>query len=44
MTRRWVPRMLWAAAVPYGVLSVLVGAIAGAAGSQLIQYAVSGGR
>lgn len=40
--RRWVPRMLWAGPVPYGVLSVLVGAIAGAGGTQLIQYAVLG--
>lgn len=40
--RRWVLRMLWAGPVPYGVLSVLVGAIAGAGGTQLIQYTVLG--
>jgi class 3 adenylate cyclase len=41
-TRRAVPRALWSSAVWYAVISVIVGAIAGASGSRLVQYGVLG--
>jgi adenylate cyclase len=40
--RRAVPRALWSAAVWFALLSVIVGAIAGASGSRLVQYAILG--
>jgi hypothetical protein len=41
-TRRAVPRTLWIAAVWFALLSVIVGAIAGASGSRLAQYGILG--
>jgi class 3 adenylate cyclase len=41
-TRRAVPRALWNAAVWFALLSVIVGAIAGASGSRLVQYGILG--
>jgi adenylate cyclase len=40
--RRVVPRALWTAAVGFAVLSVIVGAIAEATGSRLVQYGILG--
>ena len=40
--RRAVPRSLWGSAVWFALLSVIVGAIAGATGSRLVQYAILG--
>jgi adenylate cyclase len=41
-TRRAVPRALWNAAVWFALLFVIVGAIAGASGSRLVQYGILG--
>jgi adenylate cyclase len=41
-TRRAVPRALWSSGVWYALISVIVGAIAGASGSRLVQYGVLG--
>jgi adenylate cyclase len=40
--RRAFPRMLWGTAVWAALLTVIVGAIAGATGSRLVQYAILG--
>jgi class 3 adenylate cyclase len=40
--RRAVPRSLWGSAVWFALLSVIVGAIAGATESRLVQYAILG--
>jgi class 3 adenylate cyclase len=40
--RKAVPRSLWGSAVWFALLSVIVGAIAGATGSRLVQYAILG--
>src|ERR1700757_3098290 len=40
--RRAVPRALWGTAVWFALLGVVVGAIAGASGSRLIQYGILG--